>query len=214
MKRPKFRERYFNPDAWLPMGIGYDDVRQAIRRVYDRYHRLNEFHLNEFDTRLHDSFRAMNAIGDYVGHQFDDALIDQNGNLQHNPHDDRRPDVIHKAFRSAAKDRGKPKVDGIEQKAAHFKSFLTSHNKSYTNLLFLQCRVKEKHIVKDDVEPFEFIQILCADAGEHEWEFEPRGQGSNTTWRAADNLKDALRSNPLYQKPETIVQNKYDALAK
>lgn len=210
MEQPEFRERFFNPNSWLPMNVKHDDIRQAIKQVYDRYHKMNEFYLDEFDTRFHKAFRAMNAIGDFVGHQFNDALINQNGNLEPNPLDDRRPDIIHGAYQEAAKNRDLPKVDGIEQKAAHYRSFLTSHNEAYTNLLFLQYRVIEPGKIQTDLQPIEFTQILCADASEYGWKFEPRGQTSNTTYRAAEDLKDALRSNPLYQKPEAICQNEHE----
>ena len=209
MKEPQFHERYLNTNAWLPLGINHDTVRTAIKRVYARWHHMNEVYLEAYESRFYRSFRAMNAVGDYLGHQFNDAIVEQMDTLDHNPHDDRRPDIIHKGFQAAAKDRALPNVDGIEQKAAQFKDFLTSHNESKTNLLFIQYRVNEPKEIRDDIEPIEFTQILCADAGSYEWEFEPRGQGSNTTWRAADDLKDALRSNPLYQNPKAICQNEH-----
>ncbi|NIB98041.1 hypothetical protein [Halobacterium sp. R2-5] len=209
MEKPQFRERYLNENAWLPLGLEIDHIRQAIKAVYDRYHQVNEFHIEEFGTRFYDEFRAMNAVGDYVGHQFNNALIEQMETLEHNPHDDRRPDIIHSGFRAAAENRDKSIVDGIEQKAAHYRSFFTSHNESPTNILFLQYRVNAQGEIPEDEEPFEFTQILVADGGKYNWEFEDRGQGSNTTWRAADDLKDALRSNPLYQNPESICQNEH-----
>ena len=44
--------------------------------MYDRYDRLNQFHIAEFGSRYHQGFRAMNAVGDYLGHQFNTALIE------------------------------------------------------------------------------------------------------------------------------------------
>lgn len=210
MKKPEFHERFLNKeDVVLPLGIDHDDVRAAIERVYRRYHKVNEFHIDGFGIRFHDSFRAMNSLGDYLGHQFNDALIDQRSFLEHNPHDDRRPDIIHERNRAEAKVRDGNLVDGIEQKAAQHPNFLTSHNESHTNLLFIQYRVNEPGKIRDELEPIEFTQILCADASKQSWEFEPRGQNSNTTYRAADDLKDALRSNPLYQHPDAICQNEH-----
>lgn len=208
MKRPEVKDRFLNEEAKLPLGVELDEIRNAIKRVYDRYHKINEFHIEEFGIRFHDSFRAMNSVGDYIGHQFNDALIDQRDDLHHNPHDDRRPDIVHERDRAAAKVRDGELVDGIEQKAAQHPQFLTSHNQSHTNLLFIQYRVNRPNEIVD-VEPIEFTQILCADASKQTWEFEPRGQNSNTTYRAAGDLKDALRSNPIYQHPDAICQNEH-----
>lgn len=208
MKEPEFHERFLNKNAELPLGVELDEIQAAIERVYNRYHKINEFHIEEFGIRFNDSFRAMNSVGDYIGHQFNDALIDQKDVLEHNPHDDRRPDIIHERDREDAINRDNDLVDGIEQKAAQHPSFLTSHNQSHTNLLFIQYRVNRPGEVVD-VEPIEFTQILVADASKQTWEFEPRGQNSNTTYRAADDLKDALRSNPIYQHPDAITQNEH-----
>lgn len=204
MKEPEFRDRYFNPDADLPINVKPEDIRRAITRVYSHYHKMNEFHLDEFDTRFHKAFRAMNSIGDFIGHQFNDALVEQNKNLCHNPKDDLRPDIIHQAFHAAAENR--EKVKGIEQKAAHFKKMLTSHNKAFTNLLFIQYRVNEPDEVRDDLEPIEFTQILFADATGKTWNKNDRKEGSNrnVTYSAGDDLRHALRSNPVYENPEAI----------
>lgn len=208
MREPEPRSRFLNRDAELLLGIEIEDIRAAIERVYTRYHDLNEFHVENYSIRFHESFRAMNSVGDYIGHQFNDALVANVDELEHNPHDDRRPDIVHQRDLEEARDRDYDDVTGIEQKAAHYKRFFTSHNQSNTNLLFIQYRIHEPGEVAD-VEPFEFTQILLADASQQSWEFEPRGQNSNTTYRAADDLRDAMRSNPVYQHPDAICQNEH-----
>ena len=45
MQKPQFQERYLNEDAWLPLGLRSDHIRQAIKSVYDHYHRMNELAL-------------------------------------------------------------------------------------------------------------------------------------------------------------------------
>lgn len=208
MKAPEFRERFFNPDAEFPMMLTAEDFRAAIKEVYHEYHRTNEFFLDEFGYRFNSVFRAQNAFGGFIGHRFNEALIGQDSRLCHNPNDDRPPDITHKAFRAAAEEMESiaDEVDGIEQKAAKYDDMLSSHNVTDAYVLFTQYRLREPDEIRDDLEPFEFTKILCADAEGLSWNHYGRGEDSNrnVTYRPADDLRHDLRSNPIYENPEAI----------
>lgn len=208
MKAPEFQERYFNEDADTPMMLELEDFRTAIEEVYDEYHKTNEFFLDEFGIRFSSIFRAWNAFGGFIGHRFNEALIAQDDRLCHNPNDDRPPDITHKAFRAAAleMDGIEDEVDGIEQKARKYPNCFTSHNETDAYVLFTQYRVNEPDVIRDDLEPFEFTKILCAKAEGLTWNEHPRKDGSNrnATYTPADDLRHAVRSNPIYENPEAI----------
>lgn len=210
MKRPQVSDRFVNPDAELPYGITPADVTAAISEVYDYWHEVNEWHLENDYGRFHQQFRANNAIGGFLGHKFTIELAEQMDSLEANQIDDGYPDILYTdgeydwpSF--AVKDK-EGEGPGLEVKSSQDTTFYAHHNVEEW-LLGIHYQINAENEAPVDVSSIDFTQVLCASMDYDDWVYRD-ADGSNRT-NTSDLPKEGmheLRKNPVYEKEDGLVQ--------
>ena len=208
MKKPEFKERFFNPSANLPYGVTPDEVKTAIKEFYDFYADLNEFLMAEDHGRIETILRANNALSDFVGNAATEELAQASDALIINQKQDGFPDVLpldHDEY--AAKDYGVHHGDvGIETKCSKSNGGWQAHNnESAWFIVFRYIRGDPEADLKE-MEPIRFVQVLCANLNEDDWSHSGRSEDSRRTITSSiiKSGMDKLRSNPIYEDPEYI----------
>lgn len=130
MEQPKFKERYFNPDAELPYGAEPENVADAIDEFYTFYSELNEFLLNSGFGRIESILRANNALSDFIGNVVTEAVADQSDALIHNQKPDGFPDLlpVNKAEYAEQDYEVHHGTEGIETKCSKSSGGWQAHN--------------------------------------------------------------------------------------
>jgi len=220
MKEPESAPRFVNPRARLPYGITPEDITAAIDSVYEYWHEVNEWHIENGHGRFHEQFRANNAIGGFVSNRLTRGLVEQHDDLELNPADDGYPDIHYTGDNAEYYPNGKlewpddypvkdkeGEIPGIEVKGARSKSnkFHAHHNVEGW-LLGGHYSINARGDNPENVSPIELTQVVIASMEYEDWEERPSGEDSNRTNTSdlpAEGMHE-LRKNPVYESVDGI----------
>lgn len=208
MKRPEFKERFFNQDATLPYDVEPHEVRDAIKEFYEFYNDLNEFLMRENHGRIETVLRANNALSDFIGNAATEELANSTDALTVNQKPDGFPDLL-----PVGRDSYQRKdyeihhgEHGIETKCSKSNGGWQAHNNE--EAWFIVFRYERGDPADDiqEMEPIRFVQILAANLTEDDWSHSGRSGDSRRTITSSiiKSGMDKLRSNPIYQVPDSI----------
>lgn len=204
MKRPKFQERYFNPNAELPYGATPEDFKHAITETYQIYGDICEYLLGEGHGRIETLIRANNALSDLIGNIATESLAETSDALVHNQKDDGWPDLLpvdhYDDFEQMYGE------EGIETKCSMASGGWNAHNNEEGWFVIFRYRRGDEDDDPEDMEPVRFVQVLAAYLDLDDWSHSGRTDESRRTITSAvqESGMDKLRSNPVYEHPDYI----------
>lgn len=208
MRRPSFKERYFNPDTNLPYGVTSEEVKTAIQEFYGFYGDLNEFLMEEDHGRIETVLRANNALSDFVGNAATEELAQASDSLIINQKQDGFPDILPVDNDDyAANDyeihHGE---EGIETKCSKSNGGWQAHNNESAWFIVFRYTRGSPETNINEMDPIRFVQILAANLNEDDWSHSGRGEDSRRTITSSiiKSGMDKLRSNPVYEDPDYI----------
>jgi len=208
MKRPQFRERFFNPEAELPYGVTSEEVKIAIQEFYEFYGDLNQFLLAEDHGRIEIILRANNALSDFVGNAATEELAKASDALIINQKQDGFPDILPVGNGDYAAKNYKIHhgSEDIETKCSKSSGGWQAHNnESVWFIVFRYVRGDQESSI-EEMEPIRFMQVLAANLDVDDWSHSGRGEDSRRTITSSiiESGMDKLRSNPIYEGPDYI----------
>lgn len=208
MRRPEYKERFFNPNAELPYGVKVHEVRDAIKEFYDFYADLNEFLMREDHGRIETVLRANNALSDFIGNAATEELANATDALIVNQKPDGFPDLLpvdHDAYAEQDYEVHHGK-HGIETKCSKDNGGWQAHNNEEAWFIVFRYVRGDPGDEIEEMDPIRFVQILAADLNEDDWSHSGRSGDSRRTITSSiiKSGMDKLRSNPIYQDPDYI----------
>lgn len=204
MERPEFQERFFNPNAELPYDVQPDDFRHATEETYQIYADLCEYLLEEGHGRIETLIRANNALSDLIGNIATESLADAADSLVHNQKSDGWPDLLpvdhYTDYEVMHGD------EGIETKCSKSSGGWNAHNNEEGWFIIFRYERGDEDADPADMAPVRFVQILAAYLEEDDWSHSGRDEESRRTITSAvrESGMDKLRSNPIYEHPDSI----------
>jgi|SRR6056297_2502306 len=204
MRRPEFRERYFNPNAELPYGVQPEDFRSAIEETYQIYGDICDYLLGENHGRIETLIRANNALSDLIGNIATESLAEASDALVHNEKDDGWPDLLpvdhYDDYEQMYGD------EGIETKCSKSSGGWNAHNNEEGWFVIFRYTRGDEDTDPAEMEPVRLVQVLAAHLELEDWSHSGRDENSRRTITSAvqESGMDKLRRNPIYEDPEYI----------
>lgn len=191
---------YVNRDASLPYGVTVTDVIDALDDAYAYFLGLEEWHSKNGYGSFVDALRAHNGLSDFVGNVITRSIATHSDELCHNEMQDGHPDLLPTSeYDSYAKRRAD---EGIETKCSMSAGSWDAHSYVDGHVLVVRYR-------KGGATGVEVVQLLCAALSDDDWNYSGTDRDRRRTATATVNRSGMhkLRSNPIYENPDYIVQN-------
>jgi hypothetical protein len=204
IKKVELNRVYLNPDAKLPYDLDVEDIAEVIEHVYDFLYNINCFLLSKNHSRL-EHLLLGNALSGMISEIIVKSFDDVSDTLVRNKKVGGRPDLIPKNMYE--NDSILIGDEGIEVKCSKQPGGWQGHNPEEGWLMVFRFISDESNKEPLDMNPIEFVQILCAELNKEDWSFSGRKGESRRTITASitSSGMDKLRRNPIYQNPNYIV---------
>jgi len=211
---PAFIDDYFNRQVNLPYGLRIEEIREAMLEVYEVLHDINRILFERSGSRLEDTILG-NSLSGIISELLVKTIAEKSTSLIRNEKVGGHPDLLPVGYYDSSEVlHGN---DGIEIKSSIQKGGWQGHNPEDAWIMVFRYQVDTGTLPIENREPTRFIQVLIAELEKEDWSFSGRRGTSRRTPTASITRTGMhkLRSNPVYQEPEAIVNpSKYsfDAL--
>jgi hypothetical protein len=211
---PDLIDDYFNKHVNLPYSLKIAEIREAVLEIYGVLHDINRILLERSGSRLEDTILA-NSLSGIISELFVKTIADKSPNLIRNEKVGGHPDLLPAGYYNSSEVlHGN---DGIEIKSSIQKGGWQGHNPEDTWIMVFRYQVDTVTLPIENRAPTRFVQVLIAELKKEDWSFSGRRGTSRRTPTASITRTGMhkLRSNPVYQEPEAIVnpgKYSFDAL--
>ncbi len=216
LQLPELDPQYINERAYLPYGLTVQNIMAALAHTHRFLHRLNIFLTAPENAygRLEDMLLG-NSFAGILSEVIVKNIARATSDLVANQKTGGFPDLL-PVKRYGLTPAILKAEDGIEVKASKQSGGWQGHNaESGWYLIF-------RYTIDTETQPVEaraatqIVQVLAAQLVDEDWSFSGRRGSSRRTPTASINAQGMhkLRSNPVYQRPEYVVNPKRYGLDK
>lgn len=204
---PEIVEGHLNPWAALPYGLQLAEIKFAMLEIYGALHDINRILFDRSGRRLEDTVLG-NSLSGIISELLVKAIADQSPRLVRNERVGGHPDLLPVDYYDTTEVlHGE---EGIEVKASIQKGGWQGHNPERSWVMIFRYKVDTTTTPFANREPTRFLQVLVARLEREDWSFSGRRGTSRRTPTASITKTGMhkLRSNPIYQEPDAVVNPK------
>ena len=211
---PHLIDDYFNRHVILPYDLSIGEVRAGMLEVYEVLHDINRILFDRSASRLEDTILG-NSLSGIISELLVKSIADKSPSLIRNEKVGGHPDLLPIGYYDSSEILHGS--DGIEIKSSIQKGGWQGHNPEDAWIMVFRYQVDTVTLPIENRAPTRFIQVLLAELQQEDWSFSGRRGTSRRTPTASITKTGMhkLRSNPIYQEPEAVVNPRnysFDAL--
>ncbi len=201
---PDLIDDYFNKYVNLPYDLKVEEVREAMQEIYGLLHDINRILFERSRSRLEDTILG-NSLSGIISELLVKLIADKSSGLIRNEKVGGHPDLLPVGYYDSFEVlHGNY---GIEIKSSIQKGGWQGHNPENAWIMVFRYQVDTVTLPIINRTPTKFVQVLIAELKKEDWSFSGRRGASRRTPTASITRTGMhkLRSNPVYQEPEAVV---------